>query len=254
MPQTSAAKFSRRPLFIALLAAAQCLAQRPEFEVATLKLSPPPEGDLININLGRTQNGKLTMANVTLGDCIKYAWNLSSNAQFAGPAWLNEKLVRFDIVAQAKPGTPPEQVRLMLQNLLADRLKLTTHVEKREISYLALVPAKNGPKLQPAKPDTPQNTGPQLPGKLSHNAMGMDMLTRLLARFERDTVIDQTGLQGQFEIHLEWEPSNRNNPDGPSGPSVYTALQEQLGLRLIRQKGPVDILVVDHAEQVPADN
>lgn len=228
--------------------------QRPEFEVATLKLSPPPEGDLININLGRVQNGKLTMANVTLGDCLKFAWNLSSNAQFAGPAWLNEKPVRFDIVAQTKPGTSPQQIRLMLQNLLADRLKLTTHVEKREIAYRALVPAKNGPKLQPAKPDAPQNTGPQIPGKLNHNAMGMDMLTRLLARFERDTVIDQTGLQGQFEIHLEWEPSTRNNPDGPAGPSVYTALQEQLGLRLIRQKGPIDILMVDHAEKVPTAN
>ena len=194
------------------------------------------------------------MANVTLGDCLKFAWNLSSNAQFAGPAWLNEKPLRFDIVAHTKPRTSPQQIRLMLQNLLADRLKLTTHVEKREIVYLALVPAKNGPKLQPAKPDAPQNTGPQIPGKLNRNAVGMDMLTRLLARFERDTVIDQTGLQVQFEIHLEGEPSTRNNPDSPAGPSVYTALQEQLGLRLIRQKGPVDILIVDHAEQVPTAN
>jgi len=242
------------PLLIALGVSFAAAQQRPEFEVATLKLSPPPEGDLININLGRVQNGKLTLANVTLGDCLKFAWNLSSNAQFAGPAWLNEKPVRFDIVAQTKPGTSPQQIRLVLQNLLADRLKLTTHVEKREITYLALVPAKNGPKLQQAKPDAPQNTDPQMPGKLNHNAMGMDLLTRLLARFERDTVIDQTGLPGQFEIHLEWEPATRNNPDSPSGPSVYTALQEQLGLRLIRQKGPVDILIVDHAEQVPAAN
>ncbi len=83
----------------------------------------------------------------------------------------------------------------------------------------------------------------------------MKGLATLLSRFERETVIDLTGLEGQFEFKLEWTPDNGPAPpDGASAPSLFTAVQEQLGLKLESRKGPLDVLVVDHAEKVPTEN
>lgn len=131
---------------------AAVLAQAsPAFEVATVKSSPPPEGDSININLGTVRNGQLTLTNATLSDCIRFAYGLVSDAQIAGPDWVKSKAVRFDIVAKVPPDTPRDQFPLMLRPLLAERLKLAFHYEPREMSFLALVVGKNGPKLQPAK-------------------------------------------------------------------------------------------------------
>ena len=234
-------------------------AQAPEFEVATLRVSPPPTGDSFNINLGLIRNGKLTISNANLGDCIKLAYNLVSDDQLTGPDWMRDKLVRFDVVAQAPPDTSREQVLLMLQSLLADRLKLKLHTEKRELSYSALLIGKNGSKLLPAGA-VPGN-GIHHSGNLD-NTMTMEFLARLLSRFERDTVIDRTGLKGSFEVKLQWATAGNRAavagpnevPDSPSGPSLSTALQEQLGIRLVRQKGPLDVLIVDSVQRVPADN
>ncbi len=250
-----------RPILLILLSGTLALAQQPEFEVATLKISPPIQGDTFSINLGQVQNGKLTLGNASLSDCIKFAYGLVSNAQLSGPDWITDKTVRFDIVGQAAPGTTRSQAQLMLRSLLAERLKLTMHTEKKELSYLALVPGKNGPKMQPAKPDAPANNGFQRPGNLSHNSMGLDLLARLLSRFTGETVIDQTGLKDTWEVKLQWaaEP-NRPAPapgeatETPEGPSLFSAIQDQLGLRLVPGKGPVDVWVVDHAERIPAAN
>jgi uncharacterized protein (TIGR03435 family) len=85
----------------------------------------------------------------------------------------------------------------------------------------------------------------------------MQLLATLLSRFERETVVDMTGLKGLFDVKLEWTPDGGAVPavlDGASGPSVFTALQEQLGLKLEPRKGPIDVLVIDHAEKTPAEN
>lgn len=247
---------------------AAVLAQvSPAFEVATVKSSPPPEGDSININLGTVRNGQLTLTNASLSDCIRFAYGLVADAQIAGPDWVKSKAVRFDIVAKAPPDTPRDQFPLMLRPLLAERLKLAFHYEPREMSFLALVVGKNGPKLQPAKSTTPVPGGLQVAGRIASPQMSMQQLVTLLSRFQRQTVRDLTGLQGLYELKLEWTPdSNRAVPPGadpnenptaaasPSAPSLFTAVQEQLGLRLEPRKGPVDVLVVDHAEQIPTEN
>jgi len=157
----------------------------------------------------------------------------------------------------------------MMQNLLTERLKLSLHHEPREMSFLALVVAKNGPKLAPAKMGTPPAEIPsQIPGRLLHPQMPMSVLATLLSRFEREVVIDMTGLTGPFSVDLQWTPDalrNRVSQEGAAplvngqpvdvaGLSLPTALQEQLGLRLESRKGSVDVLVVDHAEKVPMDN
>jgi uncharacterized protein (TIGR03435 family) len=227
---------------------------KPEFDAATLKRSPPPPGDLIYINLGTALNGKVTLTNTTLSDCIKFAYGLSADAQLSGPDWMSRDF-RYDIVAQAPPETPRAQLLVMLQALLADRLKLVLHREPRELRYLALIPVKTGTKLRLANPEARPN-GPALAGLINSPQMLMTALAKLLSRFEHETVLDMTGLDGLYEVHLEWTPdeAGNQNPDRSNGPSLATALQEQLGLRLESRKGPVEILVVDSAEKVPSEN
>lgn len=230
----------------------------PAFEVATVKRSPPPPGDAININLGTVRNDTLTFANASLSDCLRFAYGLVSDEQIGGPDWIKSKAVRFDIVAKAPGGTDRDQVPVMLRTLLAERLKLAFHYEQKEMSFLALETGKNGPKLRRAPENAQPSTGPAVPGRIVRNAMPISLLVTLLSRFERETVVDRTGLPGLFTVDLQWTPdTGRAVPaDGAAGdrPSLFTAVQEQLGLRLVSRKGPLPVLVVDHADQVPAEN
>jgi uncharacterized protein (TIGR03435 family) len=220
------------------------MAQRPEFEVATVRVPAHlPFGALLSINLGTFRNGSLTLTNVSLAECLQFAYGVVSQDQITGPDWIKARDTRFDIVAKAAPETDLEQARQMLQTLLADRLKLVVHHDPRPFSFLALVPAKGGPKLV-AAPETPNPSGnTSFPGRIAGDRMPMQVLASLLSRFEQQLVVDQTGLTGRYQVKLEWMS------DG-----LATALQEQLGLRLESRKGPLDVIVVDSVERVPTDN
>jgi uncharacterized protein (TIGR03435 family) len=252
----------RQTLFavgLVLVSASFDYAQQREFEVATVKTSPPPQGDRIYINLGGFRNGVLTFTNASLSDCLKFAYSLVSDAQLSGPAWITSKEFRFDIVAQAAPDTPRDQLRPMLQALLADRLKVVVHREQKDLPFLALVLGKNGSKLHPASAASPPPNALSVPGHIASPAMPLPTLVLLLSRFEQETVINMTGLDGLYDVNLEWTPDrNVPLPGGPEDlsarPSLFTAIQEQLGLKLEGRKGPLDVLVVDHAEQVPSEN
>jgi uncharacterized protein (TIGR03435 family) len=213
------------------------LAQSPSsprvaFEVATLKQSPPLNGDLYGINLGTVRNGKVTLNNTTLSDCIRFAYGLLSEDQISGPDWIKFKEVRFDIVAQAPPDTPREKLLLMLQALLAERLKLSLHLERRELSFLALVVGKNGSKLHATQPGADAPGGPMILGRIVSNQMSMSVLASLLSRFERQTVIDMTGLTGLFDVDLQWTSERAGAPNaGITGgrttdgkPSIFAAV------------------------------
>jgi uncharacterized protein (TIGR03435 family) len=255
---------------VAVVATAVYAQQQPQFEVATVKLlSPVSLGTPLPVNLGSFRNGTAMLTNTTLSECLQFAYGLVSDAQIAGPDWIKTRDVRFDIVGKTGPDVSRDQALLMMQNLLAERLKLSLHREPREMSFLALVVATNGPKLAPAKMGTPPAQIPsQVPGRVLHPQMPMAILATLLSRFERQLVIDMTGLTGPFSVDLQWTPDalrNRVSQDGAAllvngqpvsmdGPSLPTALQEQLGLRLESRKSLVDVLVVDHAEKVPVDN
>jgi uncharacterized protein (TIGR03435 family) len=227
-----------------------------EFDAATLKRSLPPSGDSININLGTALNGKVALTNATLSDCIKFAYGIVADAQLSGPDWINSGTLRYDIVGQAPRETPRDQLLLMLQTLLAERMKLALHREQRELRYVALIPGKTGLKLQPTPPGTAPAFEPSVAGRIVRLQMSMQTLAKLLSRFERQTVLDMTGLDGPFEVHLEWSPDDTGKQDAgqKTRPSLATAVQEQLGLRLEARKGPVEVLVVDSAERVPAEN
>jgi len=246
-------------ILLAFVAQAGVADSAPRFEVATLRQSPPPEGDSYPITLGVVSGSRLNLTNVTLSDCIRFAYGLVSDDQIAGPDWIRSKAVRYDIVAVVPPDTPHEQLLLMTQSLLADRLKLVLHHEHRELRYLALVPGKNGPKMEPAVEDPAQprnNSGGS--GRLTGNRVSMALLATLLSRLEQQMIVDRTGLTGEFQVTLRWTPGTGSaamaSDETAAGASLFAAIQEQLGLRLESRKGPLDVSVVDRAERTPSEN
>jgi uncharacterized protein (TIGR03435 family) len=234
-----------------LIVAVSLGAQLQEFEVATVRPSPTvPLGESIPINLGTFRNGTLTLTNVTLVECLQYAHSIVSQDQIAGPDWIRSRETRFDIVAKTSPDATVDVAREMLRRLLAERLRVDIRREQRPLTFLALVPAKAGARVTPAK-ESQTVPGSGAPGRITGEQMPMAVLASLLSRFERQTVLDRTGLAGRYQIRLVWAPGDAANRDGPS---LMEALEEQLGLRLEARREPLDVLVVQHAERVPVDN
>ena len=231
-------------------------APAPAFDVATVKMGGPVEANgNININTGKILNGVVTLANATLSDCLKFAYSLTTDAQIAGPDWINQKVVRFEVTGKAAPGTPDSQLLLMLRSLLTERFQITMHTEQREMTHYELVVGKNGPKLKESTVGPGEATGTARLDGIRSNRMQMNRMAALLSRMTRMPVIDKTGLTGFYQIDLRYanevSPSAEENAERPS---VFTAVQEQLGLKLESKKGPVEVLVIDHAEKVPLEN
>ena len=127
------------------------------------------------------------------------------------------------------------------------------------LSYLALMRGKSAPKMRTAEAVANPKVGPQVPGRISHPQMPMQGLATLLSRFERQTVVDQTGLEGDYQVSLEWSPENLSTQQDPNAPpaerpSLSTAVSEQLGLKLESRRGPLEVLVVESASRVPEEN
>jgi uncharacterized protein (TIGR03435 family) len=239
-----------------LVATGVVIARAQTFEVASVKIPPPHAiGQPYNIAIGVIQNDTVTFTNASLADCIRFAYALSSNLQLSAPDWITSTESRYNIVAKTGPGTTRNQILQMMQALLAERFKLAFHHEQRVLNYYVLVVAKGGPKMPEAK-DAPASvpTGFQGQLRIISNRMPMSTVVTILSRYMRAFVVDQTGLGGDFEVKLVWTPDDRPIPDDERGPSVFTAVEEQLGLRLVSKKGPMDVLVVDRAEMIPTEN
>lgn len=237
-----------------LACAVAALAQAPSFDVASVKPSPPPEGDLYHANLGTAFHGEVLLSNATLSDCVKFAYGLSNDMQLEGPGWITDKSIRFDIQAKAAPDTPRPQLLVMLQNLLTERFRLGLHHEEKTRSYMALTTGKKALKIQQVPADAPTPSSNNGPGHIISSRISMQAVALLLSRFLRQPVINMTGLDGFYDVHLEWAPETDNPADLPSGPSVFTAVQDQLGLKLESRKGPLEILVIDQADKTPIAN
>jgi uncharacterized protein (TIGR03435 family) len=180
------------------------------------------------------------------------------------PVWSEEAI--YDIEARMDDETaaalqkfPPkeqsEQRRLMLRALLADRFKLKVHQETKILPLYQLVIAKGGPKLKESHASKTTTNGI---GRLTAQRMTMASLTRILTVVMDRLVVDKTGLTGEYDFDLRWTPDDLQEgageiPQAVSGPSIFTALKEQLGLKAEPTKGPVDILVIDHIER-PSEN
>jgi len=246
---------TRQILALAVLAAACGIAQA-SFEVATVKVVDTSKfGDSFQINLGAVRHEEVTFGNAALVNCIRFAYNLASDEQIVGPDWIKSYPYFYDIDAKGAVGSTREQLQAMMQTLLKERFKLVVHREQREMSHYALVVAKGGAKMAAVKELPPDYRGTNFGGRID-NMMPMTLLAYLLSRFETGRpILDFTGLKGLYEVKLEWALARGPAAAGDSaGPSLFTALEEQLGLKLEGRKGPVEVLVVDSAEKVPAEN
>jgi uncharacterized protein (TIGR03435 family) len=226
------------------------------FDVASVKaVDLSTLGDAINMNIGTVRREEVTFGNATLNDCIRFAFDMGSDAQIEGPDWIKSKRYLYDIDAKARPGTSREQLQAMMRTLLADRFGLVTHRGQKEMSYYALVPVKGGAKLPLVKEVPDDFHGTTFGGHIS-SILPMTGLAYLLSRFETERpIVDMTGLSGMYEVKLDWSRQQLQNASAETaGPSLFTALEEQLGLKLEARKGPVGILMVDSAEKTPAAN
>jgi uncharacterized protein (TIGR03435 family) len=238
---------------VAILAIA---AQGQSFDVASVKPNRAGIGENAPREKITASPGSLTMQNVSLQTCIKWAYGLR-DFQISGPGWLSSE--RYDIAAKASGPATEQELRLMLRALLADRFKLKTRTETKEKPVYALVVAKNGPKLHRSLDDDP-SFGP-VGGELVFRNFSMpDLADRLSSRpFKLDLpVLDRTGLDGRFDFALKLA----NGPDElkhtlegmEQGPSIFVYFQDQLGLKLESRKGPIEMLILDSGEKIPAAN
>jgi uncharacterized protein (TIGR03435 family) len=292
---------------------AQTGAESPRFEVASVK---PHKSNDNSFGIFGQPGGRFTATNATLRLLIRTAYQLQDNQIIGGPGWLGSD--HFDIVAKgnenvafgpAPVGQGPGAMQLMLRHLLADRFRLATHKETRELPIFALVMARSdsrpGPQLRIAAVDCAAaaaargkgaTAGPGGPGSVNGEGRGpgspassvpgerppcgmrigpgtiaaggnrMPQFATVLSTWVNRLVVDKTGLTGSYDIDLQWTPDQMPfglggepspaappPPIDPNRPSIFTALQEQLGLKLDSQKGPVEVLVIDHVEQPSED-
>jgi len=244
-------------LAITLLSVTALEAGPPTFDVASVKISKAEDSailmgnGMIDAASGRIRvpsvGGTVNMTNWSLSMCVWAAWDLSPE-QLSRPSWMN--FDRYDIVAKTSPQASQADRRLMLQSLLAERFKLATHRETKELSSYALVAAKNGPKLKASTGDLLLPVVFAPPARFIGQGSTMQALAGVLGRPAGRPVVDQTGIAGTFDFSLTYTTDD----PADTGPSIFTALQEQLGLKLEPQKSQIEFLVVDHAERVPTEN
>lgn len=223
----------------------------PAFEVASVK---PSRSDSAESNFDSRPGGRLTATNVSLRELIRLAFGVRDLQIARAPGWIGT--ARYDINAKAGSGRNPgdKDITPLLRQLLADRFRLTTHRETKELPVYALVVGKNGPRLTAHNEGSGARTRAMC-GHLAGTRLTMDVLATVLSRqFECD-VLNRTGLAGKYDFELDWTPeagpcaTTAESGEPSLHPSIFTALQEQLGLKLESTKGPVELLVIDHVEK-----
>jgi uncharacterized protein (TIGR03435 family) len=293
--------------FLTITIAMGAFAQTPApekaaFEVASIKPSEPPvpgRGMMMGSNggPGTKDPGIYRCTNCNLPMMIAQAYDIKF-FQLTYPKWMDD--VRFEINAKVPAGATKAQLRLMLQDLLAERFKLALHHDTKEMQVYDLVVAKGGPKLvehvdkkeetEDTAPPRGGGRGPNLDGdgypiipksckgcimmvgsgkaRMSLQDSTMADLVDMLASQVNKIVYDATGLKGKYDISLTYQmqmggprgggaaaaPERPSDVDSDMGIPLVGAIQPQLGLRLESKKGPVDMLVIDHAEKAPTEN
>ncbi|HLK22879.1 MAG TPA: M56 family metallopeptidase [Bryobacteraceae bacterium] len=255
------------------------------FEVASIK---PSGDDSHRIGIQFIPGGGMRTTGTTVKFLIGFAYDVRDFQVSGGPGWISS--ARYDITAKSErtesDGGPDdmrnmtdeqmktnaEKMRERVRALLADRFQLTIHRETKESQIYALVLDKNGSKLKPSEVQEGGQRNRMMRmgrGDLNAEGVGLAMLTNALSNVLGRPVLDHTGLTGNFDFKLQWTPDpgqfggvppgppppgvDAPPPPDPNGPSLFTAVQEQLGLRLESQKGPVDLIVIDKVEK-PSEN
>ena len=262
-----------RILALALLISATVVAQSdPTFEVASLKRNTSLNE---NGGGGPRPGGRYRLTNMPARSMISVAWNIPSNRVFGAPGWVVTD--RYDLDATMKPNATVDESRAMVRSLLRERFMLTAHVEQRDLPVYFLMQARPGAPLGPgleraafdcaslaahqkeAAAALAARPGRMLcgftvdAGTLDGGATTMDTLAQILTSQTSRPVIDHTGLSGPYNVALKWTPVL--GTDAPAGDvvSIFTAVQEQLGLKLESGTAPLDVVVIDRIER-PTEN
>jgi len=228
---------------------AQPGAMLPEFDAALVKANHSgSDGGAVQMT-----KGSLTIANAPLTKIMGTAFGISEDWDaylLAGPGWTGVE--RYDVIAKFQASASLDQVRLMLQALLKERFGMKFHREIREVPAYALVVAKSGVKARAAAEGS---TGGfrRRPGHLESRAATMAELTDKLSQQSDRPVVDKTAVRGSYEFTLDWTPDELRNA-GQAGASLFTAIEEQLGLKLEPRKEPMEVVVVDYVEKIPSEN
>ncbi len=252
---------------VALLSGAafgQSAETRPKFDIADVHVSARTTNPYMSGGVLRA--GRYEIRRATMLDLIRVAYSVDDNSKIqGGPSWL--ELDRFDVIAKAPAGATQETARLMLQALLADRFKLVIHMDNKPMPVFVLSMGKGKPKLKEA--DGSGNTGCQgrpqsaQPGAVPYNLvscrnMTMEMfapnLRGMASAYLTIPVVDSTGLKGAWDFDLKWTSRGLLAQAGSDGITIFDAVDKQLGLKLERQTAPTPVIVVDSANEKPADN
>jgi uncharacterized protein (TIGR03435 family) len=226
----------------------------PAFAVASIKPSETAENGYVRWFPG----GRLRVAHLPLQFLIRFAWDLSDDRITGAPKWISDELFDIEATPDAllarEPNNGNKQVRLMLQALIGERFHMATHFELRELPAYVLTVDKRGLRLRKSAPEHMQHVELTSNGglkKFTFASAPSSSIARDLSRQLRQTVVDRTGLQGEFDGAVEWS-ADLSDIDS-DGPSLFTALREQLGLRLEEEKTPVEVLVIDSVQKPDAN-
>jgi len=235
----------------------------PTYEVATIKLSKPDEqGRGLNFR-GR----HLVVTNMTVGDLITLGYNIHPKQLTGGPGWLSVEHYDMDILTDHDGPPSLAWARGVTRKLLADRFALQSHEETKELSAYVLTVSRTGPKVtkSASDPDSPPGLGGP-PGMYTVRNGSMAEFAEILQGTLDRPVLDETGLKDRYDFTLRWAPDEsqyggrfltQNNADNGTNtdplPSLFTAMQEQIGLRLDAKKAPVKVFVVDGIDRPSAN-
>jgi uncharacterized protein (TIGR03435 family) len=237
----------------------------PSFEVATIKPSKPDDQRKAFIVQGR----RFKIINQPLTAILSFSYDVQAKQIIGLPPWADTDKYDIDAEPDGEGAPSGKQWKAMLQKLVTERFKLTFHQDKRELSVYVLSVAKGGPKLTKSEGDPNGLPGLFFRGKLGdlgvRNA-NMGDFTGLMQQAVLDRpVLDQTEITGRYDFTLVWTPDDSQfagmgakippapADDGKAPPNLYTAIQEQIGLKLDATKAPADVMVVDHVEK-PSEN
>ncbi|MBZ5575050.1 MAG: TIGR03435 family protein [Acidobacteriia bacterium] len=247
-----------RFLLALLLAAAAAVCQplpHPTFDVASIRASPPGRfggNPILGENI-QALPGSLVMRHVTLKACIQWAYHVFEY-QVSGPDWIGSE--SYDIAAKAAGPAEEQELRVMLQALLADRFHLTFHRQTKDTRVYVLSVAKGGPKFHESAAGAEAKVEPdQKALRVKVSSVPVSLLIDPLSRIFLTPVVDRTGLAGRYDVAIDvakYIPQSGEKVDPLS--IVQTAVQEDLGLKLEAGKMPLDFLIVDRAEKAPTDN
>lgn len=277
-------------LALALLMTLGVLALRAQERIPA---GPPPDGPVFDVvsvrrvtemrnfgSIGEQPGGRFVLSGTAIAAIIRAAYPSDTSDLVGAPDWVSAD--RYDVTAQAGRDVPREQMEMMLRAMLADRFKLAVHYETQERPVYALVLARAdgrlGPNIRPSSldcdaiqaarragsKDPPPATSNGAPacGMSMRGTVGMEVLlgarpmsslaTSIRGTAER-VVIDKTGLTGNYDVTLNYMPNPKPDPPPGDPPNLFTALQEQLGLKLESDRAPLKILAIDHIER-PTEN